>query len=125
MKTLRKDFPPGLEYKIIYDPTIFVGKSVDEVVKTIFVAIPLVVGVVWTAAAAELLYGRINAVSLAFGTILVSIGIDVPIQLYNRLREELTARALSALPAGELDVSAVFAKLKQLGGKGDSGKEGE
>jgi len=55
------------------------------------VALPLVVGVVWTAAAAELLYGRINAVSLAFGTILVSIGIDVPIQLYNRLREELTA----------------------------------
>jgi len=53
------------------------------------VAVPLAVGVVWTAAAAELLYGRINAVSLAFGTILVSIGIDVPIQLYNRLREEL------------------------------------
>ena len=47
---------------------------------------------VWTAAAAQLLYGRINAVSLAFGTILVSIGIDVPIQLYNRLREELATR---------------------------------
>ncbi len=62
------------------------------------VALPLVVGVVWTAAAAQLLYGRINAVSLAFGTILVSIGIDVPIQLYNRLREELTTQApLAAL----------------------------
>jgi uncharacterized protein len=57
------------------------------------VALPLVIGVIWTAAAAELLYGRINAVSLAFGTILVSIGIDVPIQLYNRLREELATRA--------------------------------
>lgn len=56
------------------------------------VALPLVVGLVWTAAAAELLYGRVNAVSLAFGTILVSIGIDVPIQLYNRLREELAQR---------------------------------
>jgi predicted RND superfamily exporter protein len=54
------------------------------------VALPLGIGLVWTAAAAELLYGRINAVSLAFGTILVSIGIDLPIQLYNRLREELT-----------------------------------
>lgn len=54
------------------------------------VALPLGFGVIWTAAAAQLLYGRINAVSLAFGTILVSIGIDVPIQLYNRLREELT-----------------------------------
>ncbi|MGZ3408228.1 MAG: MMPL family transporter, partial [Polyangia bacterium] len=64
------------------------------------VAVPLVIGVVWTAAAAQLLYGRINAVSLAFGTILVSIGIDVPIQLYNRLREELVTKPpLAALEA--------------------------
>jgi len=47
MQTLAKDFPPGLDYKVIYDPTIFVGKSVDEVIKTIFVAILLVVGVVF------------------------------------------------------------------------------
>jgi hydrophobe/amphiphile efflux-1 (HAE1) family protein len=47
MQTLAKDFPPGLAYTIIYDPTIFVGKSVDEVIKTIFVAILLVVGVVF------------------------------------------------------------------------------
>src|SRR5205807_9479303 len=33
--------------KVIYDPTIFVGKSVDEVIKTIFIAILLVVGVVF------------------------------------------------------------------------------
>jgi hydrophobe/amphiphile efflux-1 (HAE1) family protein len=44
---LSKEFPPGVSYKIIYDPTIFVGKSVDEVIKTIFVAILLVVGVVF------------------------------------------------------------------------------
>jgi len=47
MKTLAKDFPPGLAYTIIYDPTIFVGKSVKEVITTIFVAILLVVGVVF------------------------------------------------------------------------------
>src|ERR1700755_80740 len=47
METLVKDFPPGLSYKVIYDPTIFVGKSVDEVIKTIFIAILLVVGVVF------------------------------------------------------------------------------
>ena len=47
METLAKDFPPGLSYKVIYDPTIFVGKSVDEVIKTIFIAILLVVGVVF------------------------------------------------------------------------------
>ncbi|MDR3466808.1 MAG: multidrug efflux RND transporter permease subunit [Xanthobacteraceae bacterium] len=47
METLSKDFPSGVEYKVIYDPTIFVGKSVDEVITTIFVAILLVVGVVF------------------------------------------------------------------------------
>jgi hydrophobe/amphiphile efflux-1 (HAE1) family protein len=47
MESLSKDFPPGIGYKVIYDPTIFVGKSVDEVITTIFVAILLVVGVVF------------------------------------------------------------------------------
>ena len=46
MKGLAKDFPQGLDYRIIYDPTIFVGKSVNEVVQTIFIAILLVVAVV-------------------------------------------------------------------------------
>ena len=44
---LKKDFPPGVESIVIYDPTIFVAKSVREVVSTIFVAILLVVGVVF------------------------------------------------------------------------------
>ena len=47
MKGLEHDFPQGVGYKIIYDPTIFIGKSVDEVIKTIFIAILLVVGVVF------------------------------------------------------------------------------
>src|SRR6516164_7277467 len=47
MQTLAKDFPAGLGYRIIYDPTIFVSKSVKEVVNTIFIAILLVVGVVF------------------------------------------------------------------------------
>ena len=46
MKSLSADFPPGLGYRVIYDPTIFVAKSVHEVIQTIFVAILLVVGVV-------------------------------------------------------------------------------
>ena len=53
------------------------------------VAVPLAVGLLWTGAAAALLFGRVNAVSLTFGTVLLSIGIDFPIQIYNRLREEL------------------------------------
>jgi hydrophobe/amphiphile efflux-1 (HAE1) family protein len=47
MQDLKKDFPQGVDYKIIYDPTIFIGKSVHEVIITIFVAILLVVGVVF------------------------------------------------------------------------------
>jgi len=43
---LKKSFPPGVDSIIIYDPTIFVAKSVREVVVTIFAAVLLVVGVV-------------------------------------------------------------------------------
>src|SRR5258707_1271343 len=47
MKDLKKEFPQGVDYKIIYDPTIFIAKSVREVVITIFIAILLVLGVVF------------------------------------------------------------------------------
>ena len=47
MQGLKNSFPPGVAYTVIYDPTIFVAKSVREVVTTIFVAILLVVGVVF------------------------------------------------------------------------------
>ncbi|WP_431258513.1 efflux RND transporter permease subunit [Roseateles chitinivorans] len=47
MASLKSEFPVGVDYKIIYDPTIFIGKSIDEVVKTIFEAILLVVVVVF------------------------------------------------------------------------------
>jgi hydrophobe/amphiphile efflux-1 (HAE1) family protein len=47
MKALKADFPPGVAYTIVYDPTIFITKSVNEVILTIFIAIILVVGVVF------------------------------------------------------------------------------
>jgi hydrophobe/amphiphile efflux-1 (HAE1) family protein len=46
MAALSKDFPPGLKYEIIYNPTEFIEQSVDAVVHTIFEAIVLVVLVV-------------------------------------------------------------------------------
>lgn len=54
-----------------------------------WVLVPLVLAGVWTALGAALLYGRISGVSMAFATILVAIGVDLPIQIYNRLCEEL------------------------------------
>jgi len=47
MAELKKSFPPGLDYIMIYDPTTFVSQSIHEVIETIFIAIALVVGVVF------------------------------------------------------------------------------
>jgi len=47
MAELKKNFPPGIDYINIYDPTTFVTQSIHEVRKTILVAIFLVVGVVY------------------------------------------------------------------------------
>jgi hydrophobe/amphiphile efflux-1 (HAE1) family protein len=47
MAELRKSFPPGVDYMDIYDPTTFVSQSINEVIKTIAIAILLVVGVVY------------------------------------------------------------------------------
>jgi hydrophobe/amphiphile efflux-1 (HAE1) family protein len=47
MAELKKHFPPGVDYINIYDPTTFVSQSIDEVINTIFIAILLVVGVVY------------------------------------------------------------------------------
>jgi multidrug efflux pump len=46
MAELKKDFPEGVDYQIVYDPTVFVRSSIDAVVHTLFEAILLVVLVV-------------------------------------------------------------------------------
>jgi hydrophobe/amphiphile efflux-1 (HAE1) family protein len=46
MAELAKAFPAGMQYDIVYDPTQFIAQSVDEVIKTIYVAVALVVVVV-------------------------------------------------------------------------------
>ncbi len=46
MEAMKQHFPSGLDYRIVYDPTVFVSKSVHEVIRTIFIAVLLVVGVV-------------------------------------------------------------------------------
>ncbi len=46
MGQLARQFPPGLTYRIVYDPTTFIAKSVHEVITTILIAIALVVAVV-------------------------------------------------------------------------------
>jgi HAE1 family hydrophobic/amphiphilic exporter-1 len=81
METLAKEFPPGVRYKVIYDPTTFVGKSVDEVITTIFVAILLVVGVVflflqsWRAAIIPVIAIPVSLVGTF--TVLYALGISL------------------------------------------------
>ncbi len=46
MEALKRNFPEGLDYSVVYDPTVFVSHSIDAVVHTLFEAILLVVIVV-------------------------------------------------------------------------------
>ena len=46
MEELKKNFPEGLEYSIVYDPTVFVRGSIEAVIHTLLVAVALVVLVV-------------------------------------------------------------------------------
>ena len=46
MKDLKQDFPAGVDYKIVYDPTQFVRSSIHAVIHTLLEAIALVVIVV-------------------------------------------------------------------------------
>ena len=46
LKTMEAQFPPGIAYEVVYNPTDFIAKSIDEVIVTIFEAVALVVLVV-------------------------------------------------------------------------------
>ncbi|MDE1170076.1 MAG: multidrug efflux RND transporter permease subunit [Verrucomicrobium sp.] len=97
MEELKKSFPEGVEYSIVYDPTVFVRDSIKAVLHTLVEALVMVVLVVilflqtWRASVIPLLavpvsiigtaavmlafHGSINALSL-FGLVL-AIGIVV------------------------------------------------
>jgi multidrug efflux pump len=46
MAELSKSFPDGIEYRIVYNPTVFVRQSIDAVIHTLYEAVGLVVLVV-------------------------------------------------------------------------------
>ncbi len=86
MKTLSEDFPKGLEYRVIYDPTVFIDESVHAVMHTIFEAALLVIVVVmiflqsWRAALIPILAIPVSlvgtfAVMAAFGFSLNSLSL--------------------------------------------------
>jgi multidrug efflux pump len=78
MEELKKNFPEGVDYRIAYDPTVFVSKSIDAVIDTLLEAILLVVIVVvvflqtWRASLIPLLAVPVSiigtfALMMAFG----------------------------------------------------------
>ena len=97
MERLKKDFPVGLDYSVVYNPTEFIQASVDAVIETLFEALVLVVIVVilflqtWRAAIIPLLaipvsligsFAVMAAVGISFNTLslfglVLAIGIVV------------------------------------------------
>jgi len=86
MQRLARDFPAGLEYRIVYNPTDFIRASIDAVYATIFEAIALVVLVVvvflqsWRAAIIPILAIPVSligtfALMAAFGFSLNSLSL--------------------------------------------------
>ncbi|MEM6820443.1 MAG: multidrug efflux RND transporter permease subunit [Verrucomicrobiota bacterium] len=72
MRELAKDFPSGLDYDIIYDPTKFIQQSIDAVERTLYEAIFLVVLVImiflqnWRAAVIPLLAIPVSLIGTFF-----------------------------------------------------------
>ncbi|BDT61117.1 hypothetical protein MasN3_46110 [Massilia varians] len=81
MEALSKDFPEGVEYSIVYDPTQFVRESIDSVIKTLLEAVVLVALVVivflqtWRASIIPLLAVPVSVV----GTFAVMLMFDFSI----------------------------------------------
>jgi multidrug efflux pump len=78
MEELKKNFPEGMDYGILYDPTQFVSQSIDAVLHTLLEAVALVVLVVilflqtWRASLIPLIAVPVSAIGtfavlLAFG----------------------------------------------------------
>src|SRR6185503_18757161 len=127
MEELKKEFPQGVDYRIVYDPTVFVRESISAVVETLVEALLLVVLVVvlflrtWrasiiplaavpvslvgTLAAMHLLGFSLNALSL-FGLVL-AIGIVVVVENVERN----IARGLSPIDAAKQAMSEVTSPI--------------
>ncbi|MCE2964281.1 MAG: efflux RND transporter permease subunit [Alphaproteobacteria bacterium] len=120
MEQLKKNFPEGMDYQIVYDPTVFVRDSINAVIVTLIEAIVLVVLVVivflqtWRASIIPLLavpisivgtfavmhlFGfSINALSL-FGLVLaIGIVVDDAIVVVENVERNIE-RGLSAREA--------------------------
>jgi hydrophobe/amphiphile efflux-1 (HAE1) family protein len=132
MNAASKTFPPGLEYRIIYNPTEFISQSIDAVMHTLLEAIALVVLVIlvflqrWRAAVIPVVaipvsligtFGVLLAVGYSlnnlslFGLVLaIGIVVDDAIVVVENVERNL-ARGLSGLDAARRSMDEVGAAL--------------
>jgi multidrug efflux pump len=81
MEELKKNFPQGLDYSVVYDPTVFVRHSIEAVVHTLCEAILLVVLVViiflqtWRAAVIPLAAVPVSLVGTF--TVMLMVGFSI------------------------------------------------
>ncbi|GEM_PF-5544718 len=54
----------------------------------LFATVPIMVGLILTLGFTQLMYGHISGLSVVFSAMVVGIGIDFPLQFYNRWRSE-------------------------------------
>ncbi|HVI78429.1 MAG TPA: efflux RND transporter permease subunit, partial [Candidatus Acidoferrum sp.] len=132
MAELKKAFPPGVDYLKIYDPATFVSQSIHEVIVTVFIAVVLVVLVVYiflqswratiipvvaipvsligTFSILTILGGSVNNLSL-FGLVLaVGIVVDDAIVVVENVERNI-ARGLSPLEAAHETMTEVSTAL--------------
>ena len=132
MDNLAKDFPPSLEYRIVYNPTEFIAKSIEAVVDTLLEAIVLVVLVIivflqkWRAALIPVLAIPISLIGTfavlamvgyslnnlsLFGLVLaIGIVVDDAIVVVENVERNLE-HGLSPLEAARLSMDEVGAAL--------------
>src|SRR6201985_876602 len=85
MEGLKKDFPQGVQYHIVYDTTVFVHQSIEAVIHTLFEALILVVLVVvlflqtWRASLIPLIAVPVSVI----GTMAVLLGFGVSINVFS------------------------------------------
>lgn len=83
MERLSKDFPPGLEWRVAYDPTVFVRESIKSVITTLLEAVLLVVIVVvlflqtWRASMIPLLAVPVSIIGTFAVLFLLGFSINV------------------------------------------------
>jgi hydrophobe/amphiphile efflux-1 (HAE1) family protein len=82
VEAMSKDFPAGLQYGILYNPTEFIQQSVNAVIETIFEAVLLVVLVIilflqtWRAAVIPLLAIPISLIGTFFAMTLFGFSLN-------------------------------------------------